>query len=307
MKNPKYKIIMLLLMVVVSCTDKSTEMELDIEGHRGCRGLLPENTIPAFKKAIELGVNTLEMDLAITADSMVIVSHEPFFNHEISTHPGGDTVTAKNQMGFNIFKMNLDEVKKWDVGLKEHSRFPNQIKMAVSKPTLDEVFTMAEDYSSQLGKDQLLYNIEIKSMPQGDNLFHPEVGVFVDLVIAVVNDHQLSERVIIQSFDLRALKYTHENYPSMQLALLVDNKKNMEENINELGFIPDIYSPNFELIDENTLAYCSEKNIKLIPWTVNEVADIKLMIEKGVYGIISDYPDRAIAVWTQFKADSKQH
>ncbi|HYK44667.1 MAG TPA: glycerophosphodiester phosphodiesterase family protein, partial [Parafilimonas sp.] len=95
----------------------------DKEGHRGCRGLMPENTIPAFLKAIDLGVTTLEMDAVITKDGQVLISHEPFFNHEITTKPNGDTLRESEDRSFNIYQMNYDEVKTYDVGLKVNPRF----------------------------------------------------------------------------------------------------------------------------------------------------------------------------------------
>ncbi|NNF36421.1 MAG: glycerophosphodiester phosphodiesterase [Saprospiraceae bacterium] len=273
--------------------------KLDIEGHRGCRGLLPENTLPAFKKAIDIGVTTLEMDLAITSDSVVIVSHEPFFNYEISTHPEGDSVTSNNHLQFNIYQMTFEEVQKWDVGMKLHPRFPEQEKIEVTKPSLEEVFTFAEAYAKEKGIDPLYYNIEIKSSPKGDNLYHPEVGRFADLVMEVVMRNGLEERVILQSFDLRALRYMDETYPEIATALLISNEKSISDNIAELGFKPDIYSPSFDLIDQVVLDYCSAEDIKLIPWTVNEEEDIRSIINKGVYGIISDYPDRVVKIWNE--------
>src|SRR5580765_2886505 len=100
----------------------------DVEGHRGCRGLMPENTIPAMLKAIDLGVTTLEMDIVITKDSQVIVSHEPFFNHEITTKPDGSFVTEGEEHSLNIYNMSYTETQQFDVGLKTHPRFPEQAK-----------------------------------------------------------------------------------------------------------------------------------------------------------------------------------
>ena len=297
--RPSLLFISIFTLLMSSCKPEFVTKYLDIEGHRGCRGLLPENTIPAFKEAIDIGVTTLEMDLAISADSVVIVSHEPFFNHEISTPPGDDTITAQNQYEFNIYKMSLDSVQKWDVGLKPHSRFPDQKKIAVVKPTLDEVFTFAEAYAAEKGHDPLFYNIEIKSSPRGDELYHPQVGRFADLVMEVVQKHGLEDRTILQSFDLRALQYMNATFPDIATALLIANKKTIQENVEELGFKPTIYSPSFELINEVVTTYCDKNDIKLIPWTVNEPDDILNVIEMGVYGIISDYPDRVVSIWNE--------
>lgn len=295
----RYILFIIALIIIQSCNSDPMVKKLDIEGHRGCRGLFPENTIPAFKKAIDIGVTTLEMDLAITSDSIVIVSHEPYFNYETSTHPEGDSITRKNQFQYNIYKMTLEEVQKWDVGLKPYPRFPDQKKIAAVKPTLEEVFSFAEAYAKDKGREPLTYNIEIKSSPRGDHLYHPEVGRFADLVMEVVRKSGLENRVIIQSFDLRALRYMDDTYPNIATALLISNKKTINDNIAELGFKPDIYSPSFDLITRNVLDYCSDQDIKLIPWTVNKEEDIRAIIGMGVYGIISDYPDRVVRIWKE--------
>ncbi len=118
--------------------------KFDIDGHRGCRGLMPENTIPAMLKAIDLGVNTLEMDVVITADDKVVVSHEPFFNHEITTLPSGKTFEEKDEKQYNIYRMTYDSVLKYDVGIKPHPRFPLQQKMNVQKPLLSVLIDSME-------------------------------------------------------------------------------------------------------------------------------------------------------------------
>src|SRR5215218_4188115 len=123
---------------VVAKTDSSSLAVFDKEGHRGCRGLMPENTIPAMIKALELDVTTLEMDAVITADSEVILSHEPFFNHEITTKKDGTAITDREERSYNIYKMTYAETQTFDVGLKPHSRFPHQLKIAATKPKLSD-------------------------------------------------------------------------------------------------------------------------------------------------------------------------
>src|ERR1700754_3858617 len=129
---------------IVAChvTQKTEKVGLpsfDKEGHRGCRGLMPENTIPAMMKALELGVTTLEMDAVITADNQVVLSHEPFFNHEITTKPDGKLVTAQEEKSLNIYKMTYAQTQQYDVGLRPHPRFPQQQKLKATKPLLKEV------------------------------------------------------------------------------------------------------------------------------------------------------------------------
>ena len=136
--------------------------DIDVQGHRGCRGLRPENTITAFKKAVDIGVNTLELDVVVNKYNDVIVSHEPFFNHEIATGPNGEEINEKNEKEFNLYLMTLEEIQSFDVGLKLHPRFKNQKKVGVKKPTLREMVIVIEAYIKDLDYEPIFYNIEIK-------------------------------------------------------------------------------------------------------------------------------------------------
>jgi len=289
-----YLLILLMNFSLVSLAQSSINMEqLDKQGHRGCRGLYPENTIPGFLKAIDLGVTTLEMDLVITKDKKVILSHEPFFNHEITTLPNGEYVSESNERELNIYEMSYSEVKKYDVGQKAHPRFLQQQKIKANKPLLTEVIDSVEMHAKTNNKQPLFYNIETKIQPQTDNVYHPEPQEFVDLMMAVILEKKIQNRVIVQSFDSRSLQYLHQKYPSIKTALLVEafDKKSFEKQIEDLGFKPTIYSPAQELVDLNLVQECRSKKIKLIPWTVNDLETIRRFVALGVDGIITDYPN----------------
>lgn len=289
-----YLLILLMNFSLVSLAQSSINMEqLDKQGHRGCRGLYPENTIPGFLKAIDLGATTLEMDLVITKDKKVILSHEPFFNHEITTLPNGEYVSESNERELNIYEMVYSEVKKYDVGQKAHPRFLQQQKIKANKPLLAEVIDSVEMHAKTNNKQPLFYNIETKIQPQTDNVYHPEPQEFVDLIMAVILEKKIQNRVIVQSFDSRSLQYLHQKYPSIKTALLVEafDKKSFEKQIEDLGFTPTIYSPAQELVDLNLVQECRSKKIKLIPWTVNDLETIRRFVALGVDGIITDYPN----------------
>jgi glycerophosphoryl diester phosphodiesterase len=289
-----YLLILLMNFSLVSLAQSSINMEqLDKQGHRGCRGLYPENTIPGFLKAIDLGATTLEMDLVITKDKKVILSHEPFFNHEITTLPNGEYVSESNERELNIYEMVYSKVKKYDVGQKVHPRFLQQQKIKANKPLLTEVIDSVEMHAKTNNKQPLFYNIETKIQPQTDNVYHPEPQEFVDLMMAVILEKKIQNRVIVQSFDSRSLQYLHQKYPSIKTALLVEafDKKSFEKQIEDLGFTPTIYSPAQELVDLNLVQECRSKKIKLIPWTVNDLETIRRFVALGVDGIITDYPN----------------
>lgn len=295
----KVSMFILFILLIGSCTTKPMQNnvakieEFDKQGHRGCRGLMPENTIPAMLHALDLNVTTLELDVVITKDKQVVVSHEPFFNHDITTKPNGEAVTVAEEKGLNIFQMTYDEVKKFDVGLKPHPRFPQQKKMAAVKPLLRDMFDSAAAYMKLHNRPQPYFNIETKCLPVGDDLYHPKPAEFVELVMNVIKEKQLEERVIIQSFDFRTLQYSHQHYPHMKTAMLIedDDKRGIEKQMEALGFTPTIYSPHYSLVNAELIKYCREKKIKVIPWTVNTKEEIEQLRKMGVDGIISDYPN----------------
>jgi glycerophosphoryl diester phosphodiesterase len=262
----------------------------DIEGHRGCRGLMPENTIPAFLKALELGVSTLEMDIVITADKQVLVSHDPFMSHEFCRSPEGKAIAAEEESSHNIYRMSFEQVSKYDCGLQPHPRFPQQKKIAVSKPLLKDVIDASEKFIRQHGFS-VGYNIEIKSTLKGDGLFHPAPEEYTDLLMGVLKEKHTEARTIIQSFDVRPLCYLRKKYPAMVLSYLIENNQSPEQNISELGFVPEIYSLDYTLVNEQLMQYASRKNMKVLPWTVNDLSAIMKLSEMGVNGIITDYPN----------------
>lgn len=284
--NTKHFIFILSVICTSNCT-KPQKM-IEIHGHRGARGYFPENTIPSFKAAFDMGAKTMEMDVAISNDHKVVVSHEPWFNHEISTHPDGENISEQNQMSFNLYKMDYAKIKSFDVGQKGNPRFKQQKAIPVRKPLLTQVIEEMERHSDQT----VSYNIEIKRRPSADGLFHPDASTFVQLVSEVIKEQAVDDRCIIQSFDIETLQLLNKDSHNFKIALLVSGKENFKEKQSQLGFIPEVLSPFFGLVNNNMIRFARRHKMKVIPWTVNEVMDIQKMIDLGVDGIISDYPDR---------------
>jgi len=279
-------------------TNQSTEMkkQIDVEGHRGCRALFPENTLPAFQKALELNVNTLELDLAISKDHKVLVSHEPYFRSGLSIAPDGTPVTKADEKNHNIYAMDYEEVKKYDVGSLPDERYPELENIKTYKPLLKQVVDKARHYAYTFRTPFPDFNIEIKRSPDYDNIYHPDVKTFVDLVLAEVEELDIFDNTIIQSFDLESLRLVKSKEPRLRTALLIENMEPISKNLTELGFKPDIYSCYFKLLKKEDIEYCHQKDILVIPWTVNEKKDIQAMLDLGVDGIISDYPNRVMDI-----------
>lgn len=268
----------------------------DFQGHRGARGLMPENTLPSFMKALEYPITTLEFDVVVSADSQLVISHEPWFHHDISTAPDGSPVTQEQAPEFNIFEMSYEEVASFDVGRRGNPRFPEQEAIPAVKPLMREALEAVEAQVASMDREPLMYNIETKSTPEWTGSYVPEPQVFAQLLYDALRDLGLLERVFIQSFDVRTLQAMREIDANVPLVLLVENERSVADNIAGLGFIPDVYSPYFIRIDEAMVAELHGQNIRLVPWTINEKEDMHRLIELGVDGLITDYPDRATEV-----------
>jgi len=303
-KIKTYTLFFVIALIITACASDSKMKNIEIQGHRGARGYAPENTLPSFLKALELGVDVLELDVVISADNQVIVSHEPWFNHKICTKPDGTASTIEEEDGIKILDLTSAQIKQYDCGKRGNPDYPEQVQIAATKPLLNEVFTTIEKRVKDGKNAEIKYNIEIKSRPIWDGVFTPPPAKFTRLVYDEVVKVGLKERVCIQSFDVRTLQEIHKIDASVTTALLISNNDGIDQNIKALGFTPTIYSPNHFLLNAEEIRKLRDKNIRVIPWTVNEKLHIRRLIEWGVDGIISDYPDRVNEVLNEMQHDS---
>jgi glycerophosphoryl diester phosphodiesterase len=285
-------LVLLLLLACKSVTQGTVQKKgLDLQAHRGGRGLMPENTIAAMRTDIDLGVTTLEMDAVISKDNKVVVSHDHYFNDLITTTPAGGFLTKQTAPAYLLYTMPYDSIRKFDVGMKPHPDFPRQQKVKAAKPLLSELIDSVEVHAKSLGRE-IKYNIEVKSKQSSDRVAHPEPAEFSELLIAVLKDKKILQRTSIQSFDVRPLQYIHAKYPSVALSYLVENTKaGVQEQLDKLGFVPNIYSPQYLGVTKEVVQKAHEKGMKVVPWTVNSVAAMNSLVAMDVDGMISDYPD----------------
>ena len=269
----------------------------DLQGHRGARGLVPENTIPAFRRALELGVTTLEMDVVVSADGVVVVSHEPWMAQAKCLAPDGAPIPADEARAHRIYEMSYEQIAAYDCGRRLED-FPEQEPVSAPKPRLRDVLEMAENYVDTHDRGPVFYNIETKSRPDWDGTLHPEPEAFVRRVLAVVTAAGVAPRTTIQSFDPRTLEAAHRQNATVRTALLVGTAGNpgLDDNLSTLSFVPDIYSPNAELVDDALVSAVHDRALALIPWTVNDPDAMTRLVRLGVDGLITDYPNRARAV-----------
>ena len=284
----------LVVMAAVSCGTSAPHGPIDVQAHRGGAGLYPENTIPAMKNALDMDVNTLEFDLQLSSDLQVVVSHDPYFHERYSTRPDGSLVKKGDPKEY-LFTMPYDSIARYDVGLRHVDRWPDQVKVAVAKPLASELIDFTESYA----KSPVNYNIEIKSVDdEGEGTLWPDYKTFCDVCIPLLLSKNLGDRLIVQSFDTRALNYIHEKWPEITLSYLTEpfDGGNIEKLLGNLDFVPQWWSPESHVVTKKNVAWCHAHGIGVVPWTVDSKAEMRRMVKCGVEAIISNYPDRLIEV-----------
>jgi glycerophosphoryl diester phosphodiesterase len=261
-------------------------------GHRGTRGMMPENTIPAMQKAINYGVNTIEFDVHVTKDGKVIVYHDDSFDPNYTLMPNGTEIDPKARDKYLFYQMDYADIKPFIIGTKKYPAFPQQQSLPTYTPLLSELVDSVEHYTKANNLPQVYYLLEIKSDAKTDGVNQPVPEVFVKKVMDVMQAKKLGKRLIVQSFDKRPLKVMHQNYPEVATGFLTgDNKVSFEKNMAELGYTPRFYNPHYGMVSEQLVKQCHDKQMLICPWTVNETAEMKRLAELKVDGIITDYPN----------------
>lgn len=268
-----------------------SEKKMDWQGHRGARGILPENTIPAFLEALKYPITTLELDVVVSKDRQVVISHEPWLSPAKCLQPNGATIPKSDPPRYRIMEMDYEEIKTFNCGL-QLSAFPEQQPMEVAKPLLAEMIEAVEQYCRENDRELPHYNIEIKSKPKWDNQLTPQPNEFAALLLAVLSNKGITGRTCIQSFDVRSLEAVHEQAPEITTAYLVEDQGAIASKLAMLSFQPDIYSPDYKLLTEAVVSELHDKGLLVIPWTVNDAETMRQLVRMGVDGIITDYPNR---------------
>lgn len=308
---------------ILLATTTFAQQKLDVQGHRGGMGLMPENTIASMLNGVKTGVKTLELDVVISSDGKVVVSHDAYMASDFMRKPDGSDIAKEEQMGMALYKMTYDSISRFDAGSKPHPHFPGQAKMKTYKPLLSDLIDSVEAYVKKNGLKPVYYNIETKISPAGDGIYNPKPDVFVSTMMDVLRKKNLGKRLTIQSFDVRTLQILHKTEPKIRLSLLAFGKMDLsselskqgldsaglkkvkqailaygkggvDADLQKLGFTPDIYSPYYTSVDKEMVTKVHAMKMQILPWTVDEVKDMEALAALGVDGIITNYPDRLV-------------
>ena len=292
----------------------------DLQGHRGARGLMPENTLPAFARAMEIGVTTLELDTSITKDGVVVITHDSRLNTDITRLADGKWLETPVDRGVPIFSLTVEELQQFDVGRikpgsKYAERHPEQQAVDGTRiPTLADLFALVR----KSGNQRVRFNIETKISPFERDLT-PSPEAFVDALLGVITGEKMASRVSIESFDWRTLKIIQQRAPAIPTVYLSAQQKFLDTinaegregsawtaglNVREFGgSVARMvkasgganWSPHFADVDRAKIQDAQRIGLKVVVWTVNQMKDVERMLDWKVDGIISDYPNRVRA------------
>ncbi len=259
-----------------------------IQGHRGARGYLPENTIQSCCRAIELGADGLEIDVCVSKDNQIIVSHEPFMSRLICSFPDGKAVNTEG--GLFLKNMTVAEIQAFDCGSRGNARFPQQERIKCFKPTFYELVLGVQGFCEAKKLPFPFWNIEVKSHQKWYGRLVPTPSIFIKQLkdpLSILPENGF----YISSFDPFFLRETRRQLPKIPLAFLTEHRETFAESRHRLGFLPTIYSPFYKNITQQMVKNAHSKGVKILTWTVNDRAEVARLKRFGVDGIITDYPD----------------
>ncbi len=281
---------------------KSSDTYL-VQGHRGCTGIYPENSIAGFLKALEFGVYALELDIVITADKQLIVSHDPYMNHLLCVNPDGSEITKEEEADKNIYHMPMIEAKSYICGSKNHPSFPSQIAVKHNKPSLKELVNEVRKYCGSNNVPEPFWSIEIKSHKKWDGIYHPEPEEYARIIVDQIQELNLKEFIII-GFDHRLLNSISSIDSGLQLGILNEETNlDLSALISSLTHLPHAYYVNHKLLSKELISECEAKEVELVVWTVNDAEVLDRIISLGVKNIISDYPKMVLDRVLESKLD----
>lgn len=271
----------------INLPNNFSKSDFEVHGHRGNPKVFPENTVEGFISAVGEGVHAIEMDVVVSKDKKVVVSHETYMAAGKVLTPEGLPISKQEESSYNLFQMDYSLIRKFKCVLLN--------KPAIGhKPLLSEVIQSIQEYTATAGLILPVFNIEIKSEPAAYGLSQPHPEEFAELLLKVLQKHHFKDQVIIASFDPHILNLVHEKNPQLKTSFLTEDE-GIEKNLSLLKFTPGIYSPRVDLVKSRSFVESIHSlGMRVIPWTVNHEEEIMKMVKMGVDGIITDHPKKAL-------------
>lgn len=265
-----------------------------IQGHRGTRGLLPENTIASCCHAVALGIDGLEIDVVVSKDNQLVVSHEPWMSRLFCSFPDGKRMDTE---GVYLRNLTVNEIQKYDCGSSGNPSFLTQKPLKTYKPTFYELVSAVHDFCEKENRVKPFWNIEVKSHPKWYGRLVPRPPIFVRLLANEIKKVGLAESAsfYISSFDPHILREMRRLDPSVKLAFLTENRLSFKQNMKNLGFLPTIYSPYYKFLNKNTIDTAHRYGVSVVTWTVNGMKMAEILRGWEVDGVITDYPNIIIS------------
>lgn len=296
---------------------RASKHPVDLQGHRGAAGLLPENTLPSFAKAVEIGVNTLELDVVMTKDSVIVISHDPDLNPDITRGADGKFLEGR---GPRIIDLSFAALQQYDVGaLKPNSRygsrFPDQTSVErLSIPRLSDLFDLVE----KIGANRIRFAIETKVSPLRPT-FTPPPEIMVEALLDLIRRYRLQDRVQVLSFDWRSLQAVQRLQPGMQTVYLTtaypsinnitprdgqDSPWTAGFQLRQFASIPHMikaaggshWSCSYPHLDRSQVEIAQKLGLKVLAWTVDETTAMQEVLDIGIDGLVTNRPDRAVTL-----------
>ncbi len=259
-------------------------MTFEIQAHRGARAFFPENTLQAFCKAADLGCRVIELDLNVSRDLRLVVSHDPWVNL-----PVGEEASKRF-----LYLMNYEEISCFDCG-EPSPDFPRQQRVEAVRPELADVFRTVEAHLRDAGRiGEMTYNLEVKSWPERDDVAHPPPEEYAALVLREIAASGLERRVRLQSFDARIVAEAKRLMPDLCYGLLVEDRAAFDSFPASPGFVPEYVNPRHDLVDEALVSRLHGLGAKVVVWTVNRPEEMLRLKRIGVDGLITDLPEIAL-------------
>ncbi|CAG5078875.1 glycerophosphodiester phosphodiesterase family protein [Parvicella tangerina] len=271
--------------IIVVMTAPAQSKEVQIFGHRGCRGLYPENSLEGFKHAIDLGVDGIEWDVVVSGDKQLIISHEPYVHGDYCLGKNGESITTSDGKNINFYELKTSEIQQFDCGSKNYPKYPDQQKVKTYKPTVQETF-------KQLPLKGTTILFEIKSETADYGKYQPQPKEYAEIIVDEIANFEYRENIVFMSFDPNLLEALHKLLPDFRYVYLTYKPfTSVKHFLKDISFVPFALGMYHATISKRDIKLLADEGVKTFAWTVNKEKQAQRLKRAGVDGIITDYPN----------------